>query len=131
MVNSNVKTFDELRNLKYFEYKVQLDLTKLPCTSTSIRLHILHGYYQCRRWIEAPIHDITVSHPPKFYGYRENGDVLEPVLVEEPVKPSDLPDPCVCVKCARENVCSCRIANISCCRYCKCKNSVDCKHPYD
>ena len=129
--SSKVKTFDERRCLKYFEYKTQLDLTKLLCTSTSIKLHILRAYYQYRRWIEAPIYDISTSHPPNLYGYREKGDYLEPVLVEEPIKPSCLPDPCRCLTYAREHLCSCRIVGISCCIYCKCKKSSDCKNPYD
>ena len=129
-VSSKITTFDELRNLKYFDFKSQLDLTKLPCTSSSIRLHILRAYYQCRLWIEAPFHDISASLPPTSYGYRKNGDFLEPVLVEQPVKPSNLPDPCNCQKCARETVCPCRIVGISCCKYCKCKNGPVCKNPY-
>ena len=98
---SNVRTFDELRALKYFNLKSQLDYSKLPCTSTSIRLHILRAYYQYRLWIEAPFHDISASLSVTSYGYRKNGDLLEPILIEEAVKPSDLPEPCNCQKCAR------------------------------
>ena len=103
---SPIKTLDDLRILKYFDLKSQLDLTKLPCTTTTIQLHIIHSFYQCFRWIMAPIRDVTVSHPPLLYAYEVNGDFLEPLLLEEPTKPEDLPDPCICGKCARDTTCA-------------------------
>ena len=66
---STVKTFNELRELKYFDYKSDIDLTKLPYTSSTIRLHIARGFYQCYRWIMAPKGDITITDPPQEYAY--------------------------------------------------------------
>ena len=109
-----ITTFDELRALKYFDYKSELDFKKLPCTSSSIQLHNLRAYYKCRMMTDAPFKDISLSHPPELYGFIENSDFLEVVLVEECTKPGDLPDPCTCKKCARETVCRCRIAGITC-----------------
>ena len=126
---STVKTFDKLRELKYFDYKSDIDLTKLPCTSSTIRLHIAHGFYQCYRWIMAPKGDITITHPPQEYAYEAKGDCLEPILLNGPIKPDDLPEPCNCGKCARNNVCPCRIAGVPCCMYCKCKGKDICKNP--
>ena len=35
--------------------------------------------------------------------------------------PEDLAIACKCEKCARANVCICRVNNIQCCQYCNCK----------
>ena len=127
---SEVKTFNELRELKYYNYKSELELTKLPCTSTTIRLHVIRAFYQCYRWVMAPNRDIATTHSPEDYAYQVTGEYLEPLLIDGPNKPDDLPEPCTCGECARENVCPCRIAEILCCVYCKCKSSQDvCKNP--
>ena len=102
--------------MKYFDYKYEIELTKLPCTSKTIRLHIIHALYQCYRWVMAPDRDIAISHlPPEDYAYQVTGKYLEPLLIDGPYIPDDLPEPCTCGKCARKNVCSCRIAEIPCC----------------
>ena len=81
-----VKTFDELRFLKYYDYKSSLDLTKLPCTSSTIHYHILCAFYQCHRWIMAQKKDITTDLSPLNNGYSIKNDYIEPVLVNVLIK---------------------------------------------
>ena len=37
--------------------------------------------------------------------------------------PDDFPVPCTWGKCARDNVCPCKIKSIGCCQFCKCAKS--------
>ena len=77
-----------------------------------------------------PNRDIATTQSPEAYAYQVTGEYLEPLLIDGPNKPDDLPEPCTCGECACENVCPCRIAEILCCVYCKCKSSKDvCKNP--
>jgi len=78
---SEVKTFNELRELKYYNYKSELELTKLPCASTTIRLHVIRAFYQCYRWVMAPNRDIATTHSPEDYAYQVTGEYLEPLLI--------------------------------------------------
>ena len=113
-VTSTAITFDQLRFNQYFDIKSKkVDLSHVPCTSSTLRLHIQRDYHQCR---------LCILVNPTQYGYVIQNEILVPNLVEQPIKPKDLPDPCKCGKCARENVCPCRKMNIECCLYCKCKN---------
>ena len=61
---------------------------------------------------------------PLQYGndFDEDDDVDEivPTIVDH-VLPEDFPMPCKCGKCARENICSCRIIELKCCQYCSCQ----------
>ena len=126
---SNVKTFDDLRNQMYHTKTFQLDLEKLPPTSGSIRLHILRAYLQCKLWLNAPImRQCTVDATE--YGYCQDEDELTPQIVLDGSLPDDFPMPCSCLKCARANVCACRLKNVSCCEFCKCgSHPEDCKNP--
>ena len=122
-------TFDELRYEFYHNNLVDTNLTKLPCTSGSIVHHIKRAYYQCYLWLNA----IHVSFPklnPQDYGYSTDIDGMISPIICNPclITPEDFPIPCKCKKCARENVCPCRILKIMCCHYCKCNEQ--CTNPY-
>ena len=69
--------------------------------------------------VQAPFRDATKTMNAESYGYVRRDSSLVPEFVIS--KPDNLPDPCTCGKCARENGCRCRIAGIKCCKYCKCK----------
>ena len=45
--DKKVQTFDELRYQTYRKKLFQLDFKKLPCTSSSIHLHIRRAFLQC------------------------------------------------------------------------------------
>ena len=47
-------------------------------------------------------YDVSQFVNPTQYGYVIQNEMLVPNLVELPIKPKDLPDPCKCGKCARE-----------------------------
>ena len=125
---STAKNFNELRLMRYFDYKADLDLTKLPCASSTIHLHIINSFYQCYKWVMAPEKDITIEHPPQHYCYDIKGDYLEPLLIDVINRPDELPEPCTCGKCACES-CACRYADIPCCVYCKCRGEDCCQNP--
>lgn len=125
--STDLETFDDLRLAAFNNSVLKMDFEKIPCTSTNIRKHIQRAYYQQQLWVQAPFGDASVTTNAESYGYVRSGGLLIPEIVLS--KPKDLPDPCRCGKCARQNVCSCRIAGIKCCKYCKCKGGNDCKNP--
>ena len=67
---------------------------------------------------------------PINYGYYENNDEnIVPEIIQGETIPRDFPIPCNCIKCAKSNVCPCRVREIHCCEYCNCTSSVNCKNP--
>ena len=64
----------------------------------------------------------SINMNPLEYGYIEDDNmIIIPVIVIKEVVPEDFPMPCNCLKCARSNICICRIKNIECCKFCKCR----------
>ncbi|XP_057301782.1 uncharacterized protein LOC130636171 isoform X2 [Hydractinia symbiolongicarpus] len=119
------------KDVIYYKKSQLLDLEKLPPTSSSAILHIKRSYLQTYVWLHAPfVRSIDID--PTHYGYvlDEEGDCLKPKITEDDVLPDDLPQPCNCLKCARANVCICRINNINCCQYCNCKRE-ECQNPFE
>ena len=130
--DATFKTFDDLRNAIYYKKATEVNIEKLPPTSTSIYLHIKRAYLQTYIWLHAPF-SAELDIDPLNYGYEieddeDDYDAIIPKIVTD-VLPDDFPMPCKCVKCARETVCSCRIHGLSCCEYCNCKSD-SCKNPY-
>ena len=65
---------------------------------------------------------------PMLYSYELNDDgLLFPSIVEGNALPDDFPSPCQCGKCARQDVCICRINGVKCCDFCMCKGG--CNNP--
>ena len=64
------------------------------------------------------------------YGYTvDKNEIIKPEIQSRETIPDDFPSPCNCIKCAKANVCPCRIRRIKCCEYFKCKASEACKNP--
>ena len=121
------KTFDELRHEQYHSNAFKFDLEKLPPTSASIVKHIQRAYYQTYIWLNSACIE-RIYLDPLEYGY-----ILDDKLIPDigAVKlPKDFPDPCTCLKCARESACPCRTKSLPCCQYCKCTVTLTCKNPY-
>lgn len=125
--STDLETFNDLRVDAFNSNALKLDFEKTPCTSVNARKHILRAYYQQQLWVRAPFEDVSLSMNAESYGFIRSGDLLVPDIVAS--KPEDLPDPCTCGKCARKNGCPCRVAEIRCCKYCKCKAGDLCKNP--
>ena len=121
------ETFDELRIDTFDNNAMKLDFEKTACTSTNIRMHIKRSFYQMQLWIQAPFRDATTFLNAEDYGFERKNNFFIPEIVI--TKPDGLLDPCKCGKCARRNGCPCRVAGVSCCKYCKCKASEECKNP--
>lgn len=124
----DVQTFDHLRRQVYYKKFKELDLEKLPPTSSSIREHIKRAYLQSHVWINSAfVASVTIN--PLNYGYEqdETGESIKAKIVEESL-PEELPMPCKCNKCAKSNICICRVNKIACCQYCNCKPDC-CKNP--
>ena len=51
--DSLLDSFDEIREEMFYKTSVKLDIAKFPPTSGSIRLHILHAYFQGDLWYHA------------------------------------------------------------------------------
>ena len=125
--STQFETFDELRIDTFDNNALKIDFEKTACTSTNIRMHIRRSYYQMQLWIQAPFRDATTLLHAEDYGFERKNGLIAPEIVI--TKPEGLLDPCKCGKCARKNVCSCRVAGVSCCKYCKCKAGENCKNP--
>ena len=126
-LSTDFETFDELRLAGFDSNALKLDFEKTACTSANARKHIQRSYYQMQLWIQAPFRDASLLLNAESYGFeRINGDLVPEIVIS---KPDSLPDPCKCGKCARQNVCPCRVAGIKCCKYCKRKSGEDCKNP--
>ena len=124
--NKEITTFDDLRFEMFHQKSFSLDLEKLPPTSNSIKLHIRMAYLQSYLWYHAPL-DNMMDLNPELYGYRRNNDDdhLLYIISDKMRVPKCFPIPCICVKCARVNVCPCRTKHIPCCKYCRCDASSD------
>ena len=127
-----VNNFNDLRYYMYHQKNFQMDVEKLPCTSSSIQFHILRSYLQCFHWLHAPFQNRILLNPIDFgYNFNEE-EYLVPIIVSaDNILPTEYPMPCNCIKCSRENVCSCRSLSISCSEFCKCKGETQCCNPHN
>ena len=111
--DENIDDFDNLRNKTYYKKSTEINIEKLPPTSPSIALHIKRAYLQTYIWLHVPFMN-NLEIDPLQYGndFDEDDDVDEivPTIVDH-VLPEDFPMPCKCGKCARENICLCRMPN--------------------
>ena len=121
--DKNINTFDQLRNMVYYNKSKKLDLERFPPTSSNILLHIERAYLQSYIWLRSPFAKSLVIDQLE-YGYKlqedDDDEVMKPNIMTISL-PEDLPIPCKCGKCARANVCICRVNNKKCCHYCNCK----------
>ena len=112
--DKDIDNFDDLRHKTYYKKSTEISIEKLPPTSSSITLHIKRAYLQTYIWLRAPfINNLEID--PLQYGYEVNEDDEDEIVltVVNHVLPEDFPMPCKCGKCARENVCSCRINDLN------------------
>ena len=120
--DENINTFDQLRNMVYNKKSKKLDLERFPPTLSSILLHIKCAYLKSHVWLRSPFAKSLVIDPLES-GYKlqeDDDEVMNPNIMTIALS-EDLPIPCKCGKCARTNVCICRVNNKQCCQYCNCK----------
>ena len=129
--SSEICTFDQLRHEFYYKNKKSLNLKTFPPTSNSIRTHIKLSYLQTYRWVNAAWLEDFNNLDPLSYGYVNVVDenILKPDVITEKLPP-DFPVPCICLKCARDTVCPCRVKEIKCSAYCKCRREEMCRNPH-
>ena len=102
------RTFDRLRYYQYYDAEKNLTLMNIVCCSSTIHLHIKRSFLQTFLWISAYKSDRAQINP-MLYGYKTDHDGFpKPVLVEAPIRPLDLPNPCTCKVCAK-STCCCRV----------------------
>ena len=101
----------------------------LPCSPNGITENVKRAYLQARMWLEAPFWNAADRMDPTDFGYDYSviNESYEPTLFKGPQKPTDLPDPCTCKKCARKT-CACRESEIPCCVFCK---FTKCQNPFN
>lgn len=124
----DVKTFDDLRLLVYYKNTKKLEISKLPCTSDAIVNHIKRAHLQCWLWESSAAQNNSVLDPLDYGYLKDNENVFYPMYTTNPALPSNFPSPCSCLKCMRETICTCRVAQIPCIKFCKC--NCRCRNPY-
>ena len=127
--NRAADSFDQLRYDRYHARGSSLSMDKLPCTSNSLRKQIKWAYYQCNLWIGAATTHTSQLSPLEYEYALDENEFLYPILSVNQVLPQDFPQPCSCLKCARETVCGCRVLGIQCCDFCICKKN--CRNLYN
>ena len=127
--SSGCTNFNDLRYEMYHHKKFKFDLHKFPCTSESLKNHIRRACFETHLWMHSSIFE-RVSLSPTDYGYEiDESEQLIPIIMTASNLPDDFPSPCNCVKCAKKNVCPCRVRKIKCCQFCKCQSSQVCQNP--
>ena len=125
----SAETFDELRYNRYHNRSPSWTIDKIPCSSEALLKQINWAYFQCNLWTCAANRSSCSINPTNFqYTLDDDGFLTPNISIENPI-PDNFPQPCTCGKCARETVCNCRVLQINCCEFCKCKND-ECKNPY-
>ena len=125
---STMESFDELRYHQYRRKSFEFTLEKLAAISNTIHMHIMRAYFQCNRWVNAAsVESITLD--PFEYGYVAEEGLIYLKIINYEIIPIVFPMPCNCLKCARSNVCTCRVKGIACCEFCKCGRHLSCKNP--
>ena len=123
------ENFDQLRYWCYC--KKMCDLTELPPTSKSMRLHILRSIYATRSQITILNANLEPLNPI-FYGYIRS-DTDDSIIPEKnsrifpPV--SELIPSCNCKKCA-DIRCLCFANKVECIRFCHCQSPLTCVNPF-
>ena len=126
---TEIQIFDELRHHVYHSKNFQLDIEKLPYTSSAIHLHIHRAYLQCYFWLHAPFVESITLDRSRYGFYHDEDEKLYPLLLNNVTLPEDLPKPCNCLKYVRGRVCACRLKNIAGYIFCKCGSSERCQNP--
>ena len=112
--------FDELRHHVYHTKNFQLDIEKLPFTSSAVRLHNHRAYLECYLWLHGPFVESITLDPSPYGFYHDEDKTLYSLLLDKVSLPEDFPKPCDCLECVRGRVCARRLKNIACCTFCKC-----------
>ena len=104
--------------MKYFVYHRSKNVAynDLPPTSRSIAAHIQRSLYSTYIQINCMKNPII---DPCQYGFEYCNELLVPIK-DMKLLPDDLPQACVCVKCAKKRY-ACRENKVACCTYCKCR----------
>ena len=122
--DKNVNTFNQFRHIVYYKTSKELDLEKLPATSSSVLLHIKRAYLQNYIWLHSAFVE-SIAINPLEYGYELEDNVeMMTLKVTEEILADELPMPCKGVICAKSNVCTCPVNKIRCCQYCNCKTEI-------
>ena len=80
--DENIDDFDNLRNKTYYKKSTEINIEKLPPTSSSIALHIKRAYLQIYIWLHAPFMN-NLEIDPLQYGYEideDDDDEIVPTL---------------------------------------------------
>ena len=128
--NEKLNNFDELRHEIYHKKQLKFDVEKIPPTSNSIQQHVRRAHLPSYIWLHAPFMTDIAMDPLEFGYTMDEKGLLVPEILSQPKLPDDFPVPCNCLKCARVNVCPCRVRHIPCCQFCKCKAGELCKNSH-
>ncbi len=126
-IGTQLKTMDALRYYTYHRSK-NMPYSDLPPTSRSLFAHIQRSLYVTfiqMNCMENPSIDACE------YGFVNADELLVPIK-DMVLLPDDLPQACICGKCATKR-CICRVNKVACCMFCKCRGEFldgrHCKNP--
>ena len=119
---STCSSFDSLR-YKWYHLKLT-SVRDLPCSSESIKLHILRAFYVTFNQKN------ILRHPPIFFGYNVMDDQFI-LQKNHNIYPSveDLVSNCTCKKCSTKN-CGCKSSGLKCILFSHCSQTQSCKNPF-
>ena len=123
--DKNVNTFNQLRHIVCYKKSKELDLEKLPATSSGVLLHIKRAYLQTYIWLHSAFVE-SIEINPLEYGYEledDDEEMMTPKIIEE-ILSDELPMPCKFLKCVKSNACTYRVNKMRCWQYCNCKTEV-------
>ena len=130
-VGSDAKTFTQLR-AELFHSRKTSSHQNLPPTSQGAQLHILRAFFNAYNIIhvlDSYLNSETAVEVvnPEDYGFELNEGQLIPSTMCKTLE-ARWTVVCSCEKCVR-STCPCRMAEVKCCRFCKCKKNNSCKNP--
>ena len=64
--NKDVNTFNQLHHIVYYNKSQELDLEKLPATSSSVLLHIKRAYLQNYIWLHSAFVESIEINPLEY-----------------------------------------------------------------
>ena len=90
--DENIDDFDNMRNKTYYKKSTEINIEKLPPTSSSIALHIKRLYLQTYIWLQAPFTNNLEIDPLQYnYEIDEDDDVETVPTIVDHVLPEDFP----------------------------------------
>ena len=111
--SAELETFNEFRVASFDKNSQKFDFEKTACSHLMQESIFEEAITKFNYGFKASHRDASQFLNAELYSWETVDGILVPEVIS--AKPDSLPDPCKCGKCARKNVCPCRISEIKCC----------------